>query len=123
MRPEVHTAAIVGWARGNGKTTLVGAIGAAAVNGPLAQNNSEVLLVALCHFSRLRLRLSMSAHFCSLSIDANPRNWSVSDSAKIMRVSFTSLQVQAFALSPRMRRERMDALPVLVLADEPESMA
>ena len=114
--PEVHTAALsVG--RGNGKTTLVGAIGAAAVNGPLAQNNSEVLLVA-SSFQQAKIAFEYVRAFLQPAIDANPRNWSVSDSANHARIVHkpTGSSVRAIASDAKRAHGRA---PVLVLADEP----
>ena len=112
----VHTAAL-SVARGNGKTTLVGAIGAAAVNGPLAQNNSEVLLVA-SSFQQAKIGFEYVRAFLTPAINANPRDWSVSDSANHARIVHkpTGSSVRAIASDAKRAHGRA---PVLVLADEP----
>lgn len=45
LRPEVVEAALT-MARGGGKSTFTAALAACALDGPLAQRNSEVLVVA-----------------------------------------------------------------------------
>ena len=112
----VHTAAL-SVARGNGKTTLVGAIGAAAVNGPLAQPNSEVLIVA-SSFQQAKIGFEYVRAFLTPAINAKPRDWSVSDSANHARIVYkpTGSSVRAIASDAKRAHGRA---PVLVCADEP----
>ena len=61
LQPDVSSA-VLSVARGNGKSTVAGALGAAAVKGPLMQPNAQVVVVAatfrqacithghICHF-------------------------------------------------------------------------
>ena len=116
FKPGISTAALtVG--RGNGKTTLIGAIGAAAVNGPLAQPRAEVLVVA-SSFNQARIDFEHIKAFLLPAIDADPQAWRVQDSANYAQITYrpTGASIRAIASDPRRAHGRA---PALVIADEP----
>ena len=106
-------------ARGNGKTTLVAAIAAAVVEGPLHQSRAEVVAVA-SSFAQGRIVFEHVLAFlrergCDL---ANRRAWRVQDSANVATVEHrvTGARVRCIGSDPK----RAHGLaPFLVLADEP----
>ena len=114
--PDTHTAAL-SVARGNGKTALCAAIGAASVNGPLAEPNAETLIVA-SSFQQAKIAFSHVRAFLQPSIDAHPRDWSVQDNNNYAALTYkpTGASVRAIASDARRAHGRA---PVLVLADEP----
>lgn len=116
FKPSVSTAALT-IGRGNGKTTFTAAIACAAINGPLAQPRGEVDIVA-SSFSQAKIAFSHVLAFMRPTIDKNPKEWSVSDSANKaeIRNRKTGIVCKAVASDPR----RAHGLaPTLVLADEP----
>ena len=114
--PDTFTAAL-SVARANGKTTLVGAVGAASVDGPLAQPNAETLIVA-SSFQQAKIAFAHVKAFLMPSIDAAPNNWKIQDSTNHAVITHkpTGASVRAIASDARRAHGRA---PVLVIADEP----
>lgn len=114
--PGVQTAALsIG--RGNGKTALVGAVGAAAVDGPLAQPRAECLIVA-SSFQQARIAFEFVKSYLQPRIDAKPTDWSVRDNQQHAVIVHrpTGASVRAIASDPRRAHGRA---PALILSDEP----
>ena len=116
FKPGVHTAALT-IGRGNGKTALVGAIAAAAVNGPIAQQNVETVIVA-SSFQQAKIAFRFVRSYLQPAIDAKPSDWRVSDSENHARIQYLPLGTTVRAVASDARRAHGIA-PVLVLADEP----
>ena len=114
--PGVETAAL-SVARGNGKTALVAAIGAAAVGGPLAQPRAETALVA-SSFAQARIAFDHVLAFLKPQIEANPRDWRVQDNAQRASIRHEPTKALLRVLGSDPKRAHGLA-PVLVLADEP----
>ena len=104
-------------ARGNGKTTFVAAIGAAAVIGPLSQPRAETIIVA-SSFSQARIAWEHIQAFLQPWIDDSPDDWRIEDSSNRASITYrpTGARVVAIGSDPRRAHGRA---PVLVLADEP----
>lgn len=103
-------------ARGNGKTTLLAAVAAAALDGPLAVPRGEVLIVA-SSFEQARIAFEDVAAFMGGKLRDKQR-WKLWDTAQQVRIEDreTGAQVRCLGSDPR-RAHGM--APVLVLADEP----
>ena len=87
----VDTAALsVG--RGNGKTTLLAAVAAATLIGPLAQSRGETVIVA-SSLTQARIAFEHCLQFVKEDIDRDPRRWSVQDTAQ--RASLTDRRTWA----------------------------
>ena len=105
--------------RGNGKSTLVAAVAAAVVDGPLRQSRAEVVCVA-SSFAQGKIIFEHVLAFlrergCDLS---NRRAWRVQDSQNVATVEHkaTGARVRCIGSDPK----RMHGLaPLYVLADEP----
>ena len=69
--PEVSTAAL-SIARGNGKSTLTAGIGAACLDGPLAQPGAEVIVVA-SSFGQARIIFEYCKEFLEAKLEGAPR--------------------------------------------------
>ena len=115
FKRNVDTAALsVG--RGNGKTTLVAGLACAALDGPLAVNRGEVVLVA-SSFDQARISFEHIRAFMRDKLDNRDR-WRVWDTAQQARIEDrkTGARVRCIGSDPR----RAHGLaPVLILADEP----
>ena len=103
-------------ARGNGKSTLVAGIAAAALDGPLAVPRGEVLIVA-ASYQQGRVCFD---HICAFMADRlrDKRTWRVQDSMQVAGITHrqTGASVRVLGSDPR----RAHGLaPVLVLCDEP----
>ena len=102
--------------RGNGKTSLVAAIAAAALDGPLVQPRSEVLLVAST-LSQARI-----AYAHCLAFLGNPkgdkRKWSTIDSPQKAEIKNKENGVLLRCISSKPEGAH-GAAPSLILADEP----
>ena len=112
----VHTAAL-SIARGAGKTSLCAAIGAAALDGPLQQPRGEIVIVA-SSFSQARIAFDHVRAFLTPAINANPRDWSVQDSANVAKITHRPSGSILKAIGSDPRRAHGLA-PSLILADEP----
>ena len=116
FRPDVSTASLsIG--RGNGKTSLVSAIGAACVNGPLARPRAEVVLVA-SSFGQAHIAFEHCLSFLAPAIDGEPGRFRVLDPTNAASVEdrTTGARLRCLGSDPR----RLHGLaPVLVLCDEP----
>ena len=114
--PGVDTAALsVG--RGNGKTTLLAAVAAATLIGPLAQTRGETVIVA-SSLGQSRICFEHCLMFVKTSIDSDPARWSVQDTAQRASITDrrTGARVRCISSDPR----RAHGLaPVLALLDEP----
>ena len=106
-------------ARGNGKSTLVAAIAAACVDGPLAQPRGEVTVVA-SSFSQGRIAFEHTLHFLAhRGHDLEDRKlWRRQDSQNAATLEFkpTGARVRAIGSDPS-RAHGM--APALALCDEP----
>ena len=103
--------------RGGGKTTLLAAIGAAAVHGPLAQPRAEVLVVA-SSFAQARLLFETLKAFLQPMIDESPKDWSIQDNQHHARIEYkpTGASIRAIASDPCRAHGRAPSLAIL---DEP----
>ena len=114
--PGVDTAALsVG--RGNGKTTLLAAVAAATLIGPLAQARGETVIVA-SSLTQARIAFEHCLMFVKTSISSEPGRWSVQDTAQRASITDrrTGARVRCISSDPR----RAHGLaPVLALLDEP----
>ncbi len=106
-------------ARGNGKTTLVAGIGAAALEGPLRVARGEVVIVA-SSFEQARVAFEHTYAFMQAKghdLD-NRKRWRVWDTAQQARIECreTGARVRCIGSDPK----RAHGLaPLIVLADEP----
>ena len=103
-------------ARGNGKTTLVAGIGAAALDGPLAVPRGETVIVA-ASYQQGRIAFDHIAAFMGDKLH-DRTGWRVQDSMQVASIENreTGARVRVIGSDPK----RAHGLaPVLVLADEP----
>ena len=114
--PKVTTAALT-LARGNGKTSLVAAIGAACLNGPLSQERGEVVIVA-SSFGQAHLCFEHTLWFLSPALEAAKRDWRIRDSTGMAEIEYRPLGSKLKVIGSDPRRAHGLA-PALVLADEP----
>ena len=113
--PGVGTAAL-SVARGNGKSTLVAGIAAAALAGPLAVPRGETVIVA-SSFAQACIAFDHVCHFMGAALRDRKRYrfWSTGQLAKIEDKE-TGASVRALGSDPK----RAHGLaPVLILCDEP----
>ena len=105
--------------RGNGKTTLIAGVAAAAIDGPLRQSRAETICVA-SSFAQARIVFEHVKAF----LEAKGRNlsarkvWRVQDSANVATIEhvLTGARVRCIGSDPT----RAHGLaPLLVLGDEP----
>ena len=103
-------------ARGNGKSTLLGAIGAAFVDGPLRQPRAEMIIVA-SSFAQARIVFEHAKAFISDKID-DKQTWRVSDSDQSATITHrpTGARLRAVGNDPR---KMHGWAPWLVCVDEP----
>ena len=104
-------------ARGNGKSALVAALGAAAVAGPLAVRRGECIAVA-SSFAQARIIFDHARDYLAPWLDAEPERWRVLDSQSAARIEdrLTGAVLRCIGSDPK----RAHGLaPALVLADEP----
>ena len=102
--------------RGNGKTALLSAIACAHLDGPLAVDRGEVVIVA-SSFEQSRIAFEHVLAFMGAKLEDKSR-WRVWDTAQQARVECrrTGARVRCLGSDPR----RAHGLaPVLTLADEP----
>lgn len=115
--PGVTTAALT-LGRGNGKSCLVAAIGAAALDGPLSKPRGEVVCVA-SSFAQGRSAIFEAAKaFLMPKIEAEPKAWRLQDSVNTSSIEHrpTGSRLRVLGSDPR----RAHGLaPALLLADEP----
>ena len=114
--PRATTAAL-SLGRGNGKTTLTAAIGAAAVVGPLAQSRAEALAVA-SSFAQARIVFEHCRAFLRPWIAEDKLRYRVVDStaAAFIEDRETGARFRAVGSDPK----RVHGVaPSLILADEP----
>ena len=104
--------------RGNGKTTLVAGLGAAALDGPLAVSRAETIICA-SSFEQARIAFDHVKAFLEQRHDLSDRSrWRVWDSANNAQIRNleTGATVKCIGSDPR----RAHGLaPVLILGDEP----
>ena len=117
FKPDVLTAAIT-VARNNGKTGFCGALGAAAVTGPLAQPRAEVALVA-ASFKQARILFGHSKAYLRPEWERHPRDWRISDTTNMARMEHRPSGVTLVAHAAN--SETLHGLaPSLALLDEPD---
>ena len=115
FRPGVQSAAL-SIARGNGKTAMLSGIACATLDGPLAVERGETVIVA-SSFEQARIAFEHVIAFMGDKLRDRAR-WKVWDTAQQARVEDrrTGARVRCIGSDPR----RAHGLaPVLVLADEP----
>ena len=102
-------------ARGNGKTSLLAAVGAAALSGPLARNRGEVLLVA-GSFDQAKISFDHVLNF----LPSDNERYRVQDSANNANIldRKTGCTLRCSGATARLLHGRA---PHLILADEPSS--
>lgn len=103
--------------RGNGKTTLVAGLACAALDGPLAAQRGETVVIA-SSFDQARIAFEHVLAFMDSEIDADPSRWRIQDSANRATITDRSTGARVRVLGSDPRRAHGLA-PVLVLADEP----
>ena len=117
--PGVSTSALsIG--RGNGKTSLIAAIAAAALDGPLAQPRSEILLVAST-LSQARIAYHHVLAFLG-DPKANKRQWATLDSPQKCEITNKTNGVLLRCISSKPEGAH-GAAAGLVIADEPAQWA
>ena len=118
--PGVEDAAI-SVSRGNGKTTLLAGVAAAAVIGPLVQQRAECVLVA-SSFTQSRILFEHVLAFLRERIETDgdgPRGrWRIQDSANTATIEDrrTGVRVRCIASDPRRAH---GIAPAIALLDEP----
>ena len=103
-------------ARGNGKSTLLAGIAAAAVAGPLVQRRAETVIVA-SSFQQSRIIFEHTLAFLADEIQRQPGRYRVMNSVQhaVIEDKETGARIRAVASDPR----RIHGIaPVLILADE-----
>ena len=103
--------------RGNGKTTLVSGLAAAALDGPLVVPRGEAVIVA-SSFDQARIDFEHVLAFLAETIAADRARWRIQDSANRASIEDrkTGARVRVLGSDPR----RAHGLaPTLVIADEP----
>ena len=108
-------------ARGAGKSTLTGSLGAAAVGGPWAVPRGLVLIVAST-FKQARVAFGHSLAFMKPIIAEDPERWRVLDSEQSARIEDrrTGAVLEAREAVPGSLH---GPAPVLVIGDEPSQWA
>lgn len=104
-------------ARGNGKTTIVSALGVAALVGPLRRPRGEVVICA-SSFEQARIAFDHIKSFMAPALAANPHRFRVQDSANRASIEDRETGCRVRCIGSDARRAHGLA-PVLVLADEP----
>ena len=101
-------------ARGNGKTTLCAALGAAAMNGPLRAQRGETVIVA-SSFTQARIAFASALAFMG---DLPRSEWRVTDNMQRAEVRHipTGAALKCLASDPKRAH---GIAPKLILADEP----
>ena len=103
--------------RGNGKSTLVSGLAAAALDGPLVVPRGEAVIVA-SSFDQARIDFEHVLAFLAETIAADRARWRIQDSANRASIEDrkTGARVRVLGSDPR----RAHGLaPTLVIADEP----
>ncbi len=116
FRPDVTTAALT-IGRGNGKSTLTAGIGAACLDGPLAQPGAETIVVA-SSFQQARIIFEHCKAFLSEKLESAPKDWRIQDSTNQAAITYRPLNSRLRCIGSDPRRAHGLA-PALVLADEP----
>ena len=112
--PEVEESALsVG--RGNGKTTLLSAVAAACLDGPLVQERAEVVL---CAASFDQAKIAFDHVLAFLSVEDRRREFRVWDSPNVAQIrnKATGVTLKSIGCNPRTAH---GLAPSLILADEP----
>ena len=104
-------------ARGNGKSTLIAALGCSFLDGPLAMPMGEVVVACSSFDQGVSTIFRHVLHFMGEKIERNPRQWRVQDNSN--RAAIVNKQngagLRVIGSDPR----RMHGLqPALVIADE-----
>ena len=116
LAPGVEESAL-SVARGNGKTTLVAALGCAALDGPLAVQRGETVIVA-SSFDQARVAFEHILAFMDPIIESDRNRWRIQDSANRATVTDRNTGARVRVLGSDPARAHGLA-PVLVIADEP----
>ena len=114
--PGIETAAL-SLARGNGKTSLVAAIGAAVLAGPLVTPRAETVIVA-SSFAQARIAFDHVLAFLRPHMATSPHAWQVQDNAQRASIRYRPTGAILKVLGSDPKRAHGLA-PILVLADEP----
>ena len=103
-------------ARGNGNSTLVAGVGAAAVGGPLAQQRAETVFCA-SSFEQGRIVFEHIQPFLADKL-SDPKRWRVYDTHQraLIQDKFTGAFVRCIGSDPCRAR---GLAPSLVICDEP----
>ena len=112
----VHTAGL-SVARGNGKSVLVAAIAAAALDGPLQEKRGEIIICA-SSFAQARICFDHTKAFLQDKFNANPGAYKIQDSTNTAKITHKASGATLKAIGSDPRRAHGLA-PLLVLADEP----
>ena len=122
FKPDVLTAALT-LGRNNGKTGLCGALGAAAVTGPLAQPRAEVALIA-ASFKQARLLFGHAKAFLQPEWERHPRDWRISDTSNLARLEHRPSPDRDLLVAHAANvRDHCTAWPLaLALLDEPDQV-
>lgn len=116
LQDDVATAVLT-LARGQGKTTLIAALAAAGIFGPMAKQGAEVVAVA-ASFDQARIIFHHAMSFLSPELESHPRRWKVVDGVSraeiIDKETRTTLKVKS-----NNARTAHGIAPSLLLLDEP----
>lgn len=118
FRESTDTAAL-SIARGNGKSTMVSAIAAAMVAGPLAQPRVEATIVA-SSFRQAKIVFDHAKAFLGPELEARPRRYRVADSDQ--RAVITDRLTGAGIRCVGSDASRLHGLAGTVILDEPAQM-
>ena len=113
---DAETAALT-CARGNGKSTFIGAICAAAVDGPLAESRADTLLVASSR-GQAKLTFEHTLAFLGPKINAARVEWRVRESMHDTDITYRPTNTRIRVLGSDPRRLHGPA-PKLIIAEEP----
>ena len=103
--------------RGAGKSTLVGAIAAAAVAGPLSQRRGDTVIAAPS-YSQSRIPFEACREFLRPLIEADPSKWQVADSRNHASIEFKPLGSRVRCLGHK-SASMHGSQSVLTILDEP----
>ena len=116
LRPGIVEAGLT-MGRGGGKSTLIAAIAAAAVAGPLRQARGDVLVVA-SSFLQARVVFEHSRAFLGPFFAASPADWRIVDHSQAAVVEHVPSGARLRCIGSDPRRAHGLA-PALCIADEP----
>ena len=115
FRPKVTTSAL-SLARAGGKTTLISAVGCAALDGPIAVKHAETIVVA-SSFGQGQIAFRSILAFMADKLDLDRKKWRVEDNSNRCQITYLPTMSSVRCLGSDSRR--MHGLqPSLLILDE-----